>query len=232
MCVKLIAMKKNVFSVVAMLLVNLYVFSQFSYPVWIDSIILSPKQPSAIDTIVLTAYTTHGTPTGLRDWSLAVDDTLVSIYSCYQNTNLSVVKSDTSSFKIGTLTSGYYKLLFLAKAALSQEIDSLTPCTIDTKYDTAILSFEVLGLTSTKSTLNEENIHLHPSPATHQLTLSIPPPTQPATATITDVNGRLLRKEQLLNATSTLNIAELPAGLYFIAVQNAGQRWVRRFVKQ
>jgi hypothetical protein len=67
---------------------------------------------------------------------------------------------------------------------------------------------------------------------TTQLTLTIPLPTQPTTATITDINGRLLCKEQLLNATNTLNIAELPAGLYFIAVQSTGQRWVRRFVKQ
>jgi hypothetical protein len=78
----------------------------------------------------------------------------------------------------------------------------------------------------------EAVISIHPNPATTQLTLTIPPPTQPTTATITDINGRLLRKEQLLNATNTLNIAELPAGLYFITVQSAGQRWVRRFVKQ
>lgn len=72
----------------------------------------------------------------------------------------------------------------------------------------------------------------YPNPATTQLTLTIPPPTQPTTATITDVNGRLLRKEQLLNTTNTLNIDELPAGLYFIVVQNEEQRVMRRFVKQ
>jgi hypothetical protein len=118
-------------------------------------------------------------------------------------------------------------LKFLA----SWELDSVEPCLTNPYYDSAFLNITVSNINNVEA-YSGKQLSLHPNPATTHLTLTILPPTQATTATITDINGRLLRTEALLNATNTLSITELPAGLYFITVQSTEQKWVRRFVKQ
>lgn len=189
---------------------------------------INPTNPTNNDSIMATFYIhfTWDNAKKQNGYLSIVNDTII-YEGCYFKPGFVQSSSyvyDTVS--IGKLSAGYYPFYLLRKYVFSA-MD--TDC-INIAYTDTLDTFIVVSPVSSVDRPVKNPLHIVITGA--QLTLTIPPPTQPTTATITDINGRLLRKETLLNATNTLNIAELPAGLYFIAVQNAEQRWVRRFVKQ
>ncbi|MCW5908967.1 MAG: T9SS type A sorting domain-containing protein [Chitinophagales bacterium] len=75
-------------------------------------------------------------------------------------------------------------------------------------------------------------LFLFPNPATTHLTITLPQLTQPAALTITNISGSIVQTEQLSSANTTMPINHLPAGLYFVTVQNQQQRIVKKLVKQ
>jgi hypothetical protein len=130
------------------------------------------------------------------------------------------------TIRLGQLEVGAYEL-YVLRSYVYNSID--TGCMNVVFTDTLDTFFVVSPVNSVDRPVKNP---LQVIATTTQLTLTMTPPTQATTATITDINGRLLRTERLLNASNTFSIAELPAGLYFITVQTAKQKWVRRFVKQ
>jgi hypothetical protein len=214
-----------------MLFVNFLIVSAQSSSLFIDSLRLIPTSPTEIDSVSFIAYTWHPNQDGFYEKQVVKQDSVISIFSCWVAGSFPSVEYVNDTFHLGQLPHGNYRIRYILKFLSSSDLDSIDACLTNSYYDSAFLNIVVKEIVNVVN-FEMDAVSLHPNPATTQLTLTIPPPTQPITATITDVNGRLLRKEQLLNATNTLNIAELPAGLYFIAVQSAEQRWVRRFVKQ
>lgn len=77
-----------------------------------------------------------------------------------------------------------------------------------------------------------EQLAIYPNPATHTLTLSIPNFTEALKVTVTNPNGQLIQQQDMLTANYTLNVANLPKGMYFVIVAGEQGRWVKRFVKQ
>jgi|GEM_PF-6656947 len=74
-----------------------------------------------------------------------------------------------------------------------------------------------------------------PNPTTDRYTVQLTQPSQPATASISDMLGRSVRAAALLpvrNAAAEVNVADLPAGTYLLRVQQNGRFSVHRFVKQ
>jgi hypothetical protein len=55
---------------------------------------------------------------------------------------------------------------------------------------------------------------------------------QNATATLTNLEGRVMFSQALANSQQqSLDIGHLPNGMYFVTVQSEQQKWVRRVVK-
>ncbi len=220
---------------IALLILSIFCYSYNvaqSTSFHVDSLKVFPASPNIDDSITFIAYTRHTTTgTGFYDRVVIEIDSVISIFSCYTNGSFPAVHNVNDTIPIGKLQVGDYTIRFILRFLLPWELDSVEPCLTNPYYDSSFLNITVSNINNVEL-YGSKQLLLHPNPATHQLTLTIPPPSQATTATITDINGRQLRKEQLLNATNTLNIAELPAGLYFITVQSAEQRWVRRFVKQ
>jgi hypothetical protein len=195
----------------------------------LENFSISPSNPTSHDTVVVTL--TIGFPwccaKKLNGFTTQLNDTVI-YHGCYFHPpNFAQMHSYIyDTVRLGIFEAGEYRLLAFRNYVYAPND---TDCLNIAFTDTLDTFFVVSPVSSVDRPLKNP---LQAIVTTTQLTLTIPLPTQPTTATITDINGRLLCKEQLLNATNTLNIAELPAGLYFIAVQSTGQRWVRRFVKQ
>lgn len=109
-------------------------------------------------------------------------------------------------------------------------------------YNQAEISFNHLPLIYTNATTNiiplpanapstqSMNVQIFPNPSHHSLHLRYQGPT--ATWTISDITGRTLTTETIDSGESTLNIANLPAGLYFFRITAEGMttatgKWIK-----
>ncbi|QNJ98467.1 M36 family metallopeptidase [Constantimarinum furrinae] len=79
-----------------------------------------------------------------------------------------------------------------------------------------------------------KNIVLYPNPTQGELILSNLTSEQLVSATITDVNGRIIQVIDLEHAgiTTNINVEILSTGMYFVTIQGATTSVVKRIVKQ
>jgi hypothetical protein len=76
------------------------------------------------------------------------------------------------------------------------------------------------------------SIEIFPNPTNATLTIQTDVAWQEATATLTNPEGRVVMTQALNNSQQqTIDIGHLAAGIYFVTVQSAQQKWVRRVVK-
>jgi uncharacterized delta-60 repeat protein len=81
------------------------------------------------------------------------------------------------------------------------------------------------------SKLNNQTISIYPNPATNILNIELPNQNlKNCQANIYSYNGSLLKTETLNN--QTIDIANLPQGLYFIEILNNGNRYFSKFMKE
>jgi hypothetical protein len=73
---------------------------------------------------------------------------------------------------------------------------------------------------------------IFPNPTNSTLTIQTDATWREATATLTNLEGRVVLSQALTNTQQqSLDIGHLPNGMYFVTVQSAQQKWVRRVVK-
>lgn len=73
---------------------------------------------------------------------------------------------------------------------------------------------------------------IQPNPVSEQLRITISEFTSPCEACIFDVRGRKVRAFKLHRESSTINVADLPRGVYILGVTDFSSKAVARFVKQ
>ena len=74
---------------------------------------------------------------------------------------------------------------------------------------------------------------ISPNPATTKLTCTITYPTNKTTLQILSIEGRaIMQNIPAIQTKTEIDVSSLPAGLYFLVLQDEKQRVVRRFVKQ
>jgi hypothetical protein len=87
-------------------------------------------------------------------------------------------------------------------------------------------------VTTALQSLNESKLKLYPNPTNSTLTIQTDVAWQEATATLTNLEGRVVFSQALTNnQQQSLDIGHLPNGMYFVTVQSEQQKWVRRVVK-
>lgn len=72
-----------------------------------------------------------------------------------------------------------------------------------------------------------------PNPASNVLNISIPGVVNPkSTAQVMDVNGKAVLTQSISSNQETINISNLPKGVYMLRIKNGGKETVSRFSKQ
>lgn len=80
--------------------------------------------------------------------------------------------------------------------------------------------------------LANRTIHIFPNPTNSTLTIQTDVAWQDAIVTLTTPEGRVVLSQALINSQQqSLDISHLPNGMYFVTVQSAQQKWVKRLVK-
>jgi len=86
------------------------------------------------------------------------------------------------------------------------------------------------GGTTAVSTVSSDNISLFPSIAREVLNIS--GITVPTTASIYNLNGKLVQTKILINGMNQLNVSNLTNGIYIVKLQTANNMVAKKFVKQ
>src|SRR5690606_28811457 len=74
------------------------------------------------------------------------------------------------------------------------------------------------------------NFALYPNPAKDVLNISAST-IELSGATITDINGRVVKQQAVSGMTAQINVSELNAGVYFVSVESAEGKGTAKFVK-
>ncbi|WPQ61733.1 cellulase family glycosylhydrolase [Chitinophaga sancti] len=91
-------------------------------------------------------------------------------------------------------------------------------------------SSSTLKTVATNSKL--QDIILYPVPAHDQLTITLPASEQKTYISMGDMSGTKYRTVTTTDRIYNMNIAKLPAGVYFIMIQQGDQRTIKKIVKQ
>lgn len=85
--------------------------------------------------------------------------------------------------------------------------------------------------TLTIESLNSNDFSLYPNPVSNWLTIKIGSNAE-AKVTIVDINGKQLLEKEIHTNISSLNVEQLPAGVYLITINNNNASSTKRFIKQ
>ncbi len=93
--------------------------------------------------------------------------------------------------------------------------------------------FRVPGnMTAVEKVNTRSRIHIYPNPAEDQITVTLPDDA-PYLVTLLNVNGKALhRQTSSRTARATLDVKELPPGIYLVQVAGSHSRSVSRFIKK
>jgi hypothetical protein len=104
-----------------------------------------------------------------------------------------------------------------------------TNCPFDTTY--TVLEFDCGEIISVEERYHESDWSISPNPATETITLKLTNFTIPEPIEIYNVFGSLVRSITATGASTKINIADLPDGLYYIQLKNT-KRLTQKFIKQ
>lgn len=147
----------------------------------------------------------------------------LSIKICYIQGPLQIICYHTDTINLGLFRNGNMNIHMDLNVSYDLQCSNFT--TIDTLFSTLI--------TDIKEPISfNGNLLLYPNPTASTLTIQTDAAWQEATATLTNLEGRVVLSQALTNTQQqSLEIGHLPNGMYFVTVQSAQQKWVRRVVK-
>ncbi len=102
--------------------------------------------------------------------------------------------------------------------------------TLGTNSD--IIAIDALSVDRELSTADffRNNFAMYPNPAKDVLNISANT-VELSAATITDINGRVVKQQSVNGMSAEINVSELNAGVYFVSVQSAEGKGTAKFIK-
>ncbi len=79
--------------------------------------------------------------------------------------------------------------------------------------------------------INTSGLSVYPNPVNDQLTIQTENELSNATAVIIDLFGRVVLQDKLNTQQTNLNTSNLNSGVYFLQINAAGKRVMKKFVK-
>lgn len=89
---------------------------------------------------------------------------------------------------------------------------------------------KILGVLATENVQVENNAFLFPNPASSIINIGLKD-IETATATISDLNGRALKTEKILNGSCIINISNFANGIYFIEIDTENGKICKKILK-
>jgi hypothetical protein len=99
----------------------------------------------------------------------------------------------------------------------------------DDQFGFAVDDFKVTAQVLSTETFAKNNFTVSPNPATDVLNISNVNNLEITNATITDVNGRIVK--QINTSFQSINVSELSSGIYFLKLATTEGEGVTKFVK-
>lgn len=96
---------------------------------------------------------------------------------------------------------------------------------------TGVMGIYPIPLTD-KMMANGQIMSIYPNPVTDKLYLKLTTVSKDATVIITANNGAVIRTEKISNSLHVVSLGNVPAGVYYVTVHNAGKDVTKLIVKQ
>jgi hypothetical protein len=193
---------------------------------------ISPIQPSTSDSVVLSyKYDSQKNPAKIFTHQIDIANFSIYLNTCFGEGEQTAgdVFFDTVNLGIYSIPGLYHITLYMNKTLLSD-----TLCSHSIWYDSAEITFSVSGPNGIVPAANDGNLafSLYPNPANDKLNCVINKPTQNTTLQLFTTAGRAAAPAMpVTQANTEIDVSTLPAGLYFLQLQDDKQRVVKKFVK-
>jgi hypothetical protein len=106
--------------------------------------------------------------------------------------------------------------------------------TIYTDYSSGCNDSSALIKSNEESSNTVSGLSLHPNPASNSLIIQIPLRDRPSDIKLSDLSGKVIvqRRIQANSTQYELNISNLPMGIYIVKMQQGGEIFSSKFIKQ
>jgi hypothetical protein len=146
------------------------------------------------------------------------------------NTTANVTLLSTGNFITTPSTAVWAQYTYSVPAAFNgQAVYFSINCVSDDQFGFAVDDFKVTAQVLSTETFAKNNFTVSPNPATDVLNISNVNNLEITNATITDVNGRIVK--QINTSFQSINVSELSSGIYFLKLATTEGEGVTKFVK-
>lgn len=212
-------------ALLVLLMLNLSSFGQFAY---IDSIYVTPANPTVNDNITIITETTFNEGC-LSDIKQLLVDTFnhtidISLFQCYGVWQAICDKTDT--FTIGLLPIGTYTVNFTLYSTGYDLVNGVClQAYLQSDIDTA--SFLVSPITSIEKQVIENGIIIYPNPTNGKFTLQT---EHPAKYEVIDIHGKQIYIAETKSKKYEIDLSSKPKGIYLVKVTTAKKVVVEKIV--
>lgn len=189
-----------------------------------DSIRILPDNPQSGDTIRIALHTYLNTSEPIAWVDHQVNPGEIDIQGCFPVSVFGVGSYFSDTLIIGSLPAGNYLLHYTYYTSLSKD-----SCVRIDSADTSF-TFKVSPPTVIRLPNRDNAIEIYPNPTTETLLIRTDKRIAIRWVSIRDMQGRLVREYAHLESGS-LDVSELPQGMYLLYLDTDKGRVLRRFQK-
>jgi hypothetical protein len=147
------------------------------------------------------------------------------------NTTANVTLLSTGNFVTTPSTAVWAQYTYAVPTSFNgQAVYFSINCVSDDQFGFAVDDFKVTAQVLSTETFAKNNFTVSPNPATDVLNISNVNNLEITNATITDINGRIVK--QINTSFQSINVSELSSGMYFLKVATTEGEGVTKFVKK
>jgi hypothetical protein len=196
-------------------LLFLFTTIMFAQSNTIDSLNITPENPTTNDTIKVIAYTfSVSSPCTLAYYNVSINNDTISINTHYPQGPLTALCNSSDTAIIGTLDTGCYQLIY-------HMTDTTFPWTADIDTVSFCVTSSV-GIEFTNISMFQ-NTAIYPNPSADIFNIQFPQiDISDMDITVRNVLGEVIKTEKIENTKQnlfTVNLSSHSAGIYFINVK-------------
>lgn len=184
---------------------------------------------TTIDTVFLKVTGGFSELGGVMSKGYSVTGSVItaSINGCTSGIQTSTNVDET--IKINPLSQGMYKI----KVKLIEYDNFIYPgCNVQKSYNSDSLNITVVTYTGIKENTNNFNVSLYPNPIKDKLTVNFFNQSSETKITLINSIGQTIYYISEIPKTNQLDFAFIPAGLYFLKIENNNEQKIFKILKE
>lgn len=184
---------------------------------YLDNFEIVPANPTSNDTIYLISDVTTPNLGAYLGYELTSYDSLIFVQACYHWGLLTALQNFKDTINLGIKEAGTYNLQYTA-----YQSDSPYGCSPIIGENSHTFSFEVTTINSVFTAYDTFDVNYHPNPVLDKV--NIVSGQMIEHIALFDSQGKLVISDMVNELQHTLDMANIPTGVYFLKVRNKNNK--------